>query len=148
METKSSKTNKKTIILLIAALLSLCSIGAHANSKVSPINQYIEKGEKLNVTQEFNIGSNKDIKLNIKFITVEAQATKNNSDLNLSINGKKVGKKRLSQQLKPYSFKVPASTNVENIVISSDGAYVSSTLADLVSDQPQQDDLSIKFNRY
>lgn len=133
------------IQLFMMILFTLCLSKAQANSQIitthQNVNSYLLNGEELDLGKELELQEKTPV---IK-IEVEAQGVGISPSLNLLINGKSVKKAQLTDNFKNIKFKLKELKHIKKLEIKSDGAFVSFAKAQLVSDEPMDDDLSINL---
>lgn len=112
------------------------------------INTYLYEGETLDLIEEMDLTqviSNGEKVVRFK---IKAQAIEDNAKLELIINNTKTIQNQLSDNMKILSFKLSGNEKIKKIEIKSIGAFIRIAKADLVSDQPQDDDLSINIAQF
>ncbi len=106
------------------------------------INTYLYQGESIDLADEMELDQeDKVVKIDIK-----AQAIENNAKLALIVNGERIKTANLTDQLKDIQFKIAKNKKLEKLEIKSQGAFVRFAKAELVSDEPMDDDLSRSVN--
>tara|TARA_Y100000590_G_C15099719_1_gene780728 strand:- start:116 stop:571 length:456 start_codon:yes stop_codon:yes gene_type:complete len=134
------------IQLIMMMLFTVCLSKAQASSKTitvdQQVNSYLINGDKLDLAKELDL----EEKTPVIKIEVQAQGVGVAPSLNLLINGKSVKESQLADNFKDIQFKIKKLDNIKKLEIKSNGAFVSFAKAELVSDEPMDDDLSINLD--
>ena len=132
----------KTLCLI--QIVFFTTLSAHANvlnSLTERLNSYLFKGESLNINEELDIKPTESI----AEIKLKVQALAENSTIEISMNNKVIHKEVLKKLNETINLKIgPKHYKLDqnDIKITSNSAFIEIVKANLVSDQPKDDDFS------
>jgi hypothetical protein len=138
---------QSVLTVLIAIPFQAANAGLEVTTVSEHINTYLYEGESLNLVEEMELESVIDSGDKIVSLKIKAQAIEEDANLKVIINDKVVLKNALTDNLKEIKFKVKETIYLKTIKILSEGAFIRIAKADVVSDEPQDDDLSQVANQ-
>lgn len=132
---------------LIITLILICTAQqAQAGVMLSlfeKVNSYLSSNESIDVAKELDVQADEKI-VGLK---VKAQAIGNKSTLKVSVNNKVIHQKKLTAKGEIIALNFKQGIK-DKLKISSNSAFVEIVKANLVADEPKDDDFSKQGNGF